>query len=90
MVDKQISLLVKFINGGIVGLIGVICVFFIDLVKIRLQNQQNGQCVYMSMFDCFIKIVCFEGYFGMYWGVVVNLIFVIFEKVIKLVVNDFF
>lgn len=46
--------------------------------------------MYISMFDCFIKIICFEGYFGMYWGVVVNLIFVIFEKVIKLVVNDFF
>ncbi|PNI26841.1 SLC25A22 isoform 30, partial [Pan troglodytes] len=49
MADKQISLPAKLINGGIAGLIGVTCVFPIDLAKTRLQNQQNGQRVYTSI-----------------------------------------
>ena len=37
---QQFSLLPKIINGGIAGIIGVSCVFPLDLVKTRLQNQQ--------------------------------------------------
>uniref|UniRef100_H2NCC2 Mitochondrial glutamate carrier 1 n=1 Tax=Pongo abelii TaxID=9601 RepID=H2NCC2_PONAB len=66
MADKQISLPAKLINGGIAGLIGVTCVFPIDLAKTRLQNQQNGQRMYTSMSDCLIKTIRSEGYFGMY------------------------
>ncbi|KAG8138373.1 hypothetical protein E2320_004268, partial [Naja naja] len=39
------SLPAKLINGGIAGLVGVTCVFPIDLAKTRLQNQQ-GRAVY--------------------------------------------
>lgn len=45
-------LLPKIINGGIAGIIGVSCVFPLDLVKTRLQNQQigpNGERMYTSM-----------------------------------------
>lgn len=45
-------LLPKIINGGIAGIIGVSCVFPLDLVKTRLQNQQigpNGERMYKSM-----------------------------------------
>ncbi|KAH0500070.1 Mitochondrial glutamate carrier 1 [Microtus ochrogaster] len=49
MTDKQTSLLAKFINSSITGLIGVTCVFPIDLAQTGLQNQQNGQCVYASV-----------------------------------------
>uniref|UniRef100_A0A8C4W7P5 SLC25A22 n=1 Tax=Gopherus evgoodei TaxID=1825980 RepID=A0A8C4W7P5_9SAUR len=59
------SLPAKLINGGIAGLIGVTCVFPIDLAKTRLQNQQNGQRMYTSMSDCLIKTIRSEGYFGM-------------------------
>uniref|UniRef100_A0A8D0G6S6 SLC25A22 n=1 Tax=Sphenodon punctatus TaxID=8508 RepID=A0A8D0G6S6_SPHPU len=62
------SLPSKLINGGIAGLIGVTCVFPIDLAKTRLQNQQNGQRMYTSMSDCLIKTIRSEGYFGMYRG----------------------
>lgn len=68
MAEKQISLPAKLINGGIAGLIGVTCVFPIDLAKTRLQNQQNGQRMYSSMSDCLIKTIRSEGYFGMYRG----------------------
>ncbi|XP_067849820.1 mitochondrial glutamate carrier 1 isoform X2 [Heptranchias perlo] len=90
MADKQISLPAKLINGGIAGLIGVTCVFPIDLAKTRLQNQQNGQRIYSSMSDCLIKTIRSDGYFGMYRGAAVNLTLVTPEKAIKLAANDFF
>uniref|UniRef100_A0A8C7FKE5 Mitochondrial glutamate carrier 1 n=1 Tax=Oncorhynchus kisutch TaxID=8019 RepID=A0A8C7FKE5_ONCKI len=75
MADKQISLPAKLINGGIAGLIGVTCVFPIDLAKTRLQNQQNGSRLYTSMY-----VQC----------AAVNLTLVTPEKAIKLAANDFF
>ncbi|XP_068116375.1 mitochondrial glutamate carrier 1 [Hyperolius riggenbachi] len=90
MADKQISLPAKLINGGIAGLIGVTCVFPIDLAKTRLQNQQNGSRMYTSMSDCLIKTIRSDGYFGMYRGAAVNLTLVTPEKAIKLAANDFF
>uniref|UniRef100_A0A8K9UPX0 Mitochondrial glutamate carrier 1 n=1 Tax=Oncorhynchus mykiss TaxID=8022 RepID=A0A8K9UPX0_ONCMY len=85
--DSQVSaggLPAKLINGGIAGLIGVSCVFPIDLAKTRLQNQQNGSRLYTSMSDCLIKTIRSEGYFGMYRGSAVNLTLVTPEKAIKL------
>ncbi|XP_071387992.1 mitochondrial glutamate carrier 1 [Centroberyx affinis] len=90
MATKQVSLPAKLINGGIAGLIGVTCVFPIDLAKTRLQNQKNGSMLYTSMSDCIIKTVHSEGYFGMYRGAAVNLALVTPEKAIKLAANDFF
>ena len=51
---QQFALLPKIINGGIAGIIGVSCVFPLDLVKTRLQNQQGN--MYTGMADCFMKI----------------------------------
>ncbi|KAK1167264.1 mitochondrial glutamate carrier 1 isoform X1 [Acipenser oxyrinchus oxyrinchus] len=83
------SLPAKLIDGGIAGLVGVTCVFPIDLAKTRLQNQQ-GQRLYTGMLDCLVKTVRQEGYFGMYRGAAVNLTLVTPEKAIKLAANDFF
>uniref|UniRef100_A0A673M1Y0 Mitochondrial glutamate carrier 1 n=1 Tax=Sinocyclocheilus rhinocerous TaxID=307959 RepID=A0A673M1Y0_9TELE len=88
--SQQISLPAKLINGGIAGIVGVTCVFPIDLAKTRLQNQRQGQQVYKSMVDCLIKTVRSEGYFGMYRGAAVNLTLVTPEKAIKMAANDFF
>ncbi|NP_001085887.1 solute carrier family 25 (mitochondrial carrier: glutamate), member 22 like S homeolog isoform X1 [Xenopus laevis] len=90
MAEKQISLPAKLINGGIAGIIGVTCVFPIDLAKTRLQNQRNGQQFYKSMWDCLRKTLRSEGYFGMYRGAAVNLTLVTPEKAIKLAANDYF
>ncbi|KAM3877042.1 mitochondrial glutamate carrier 1-like [Diretmus argenteus] len=90
MAHKQVSLPAKLINGGIAGLIGVTCVFPMDLAKTRLQNQKNGSKLYTSMSDCLIKTIHSDGYFGMYRGAAVNLALVTPEKAIKLAANDFF
>ncbi|KAJ8373112.1 hypothetical protein AAFF_G00271170 [Aldrovandia affinis] len=90
MSQQQISLPAKLINGGVAGIVGVTCVFPIDLAKTRLQNQRSGQQLYKNMMDCLVKTVRSEGYFGMYRGAAVNLTLVTPEKAIKLAANDFF
>lgn len=93
MPPKEFSLLPKIINGGIAGIIGVSCVFPLDLVKTRLQSQQigpNGEKMYKNMLDCFKKTYRTEGYFGMYRGSAVNILLITPEKAIKLAANDFF
>ncbi|KAM3618661.1 uncharacterized protein V6R79_023200 [Siganus canaliculatus] len=88
--QQHISLPAKLINGGIAGMVGVTCVFPIDLAKTRLQNQRSGQQLYKNMMDCLIKTFKSEGYFAMYRGAAVNLTLVTPEKAIKLAANDFF
>ncbi|XP_067089188.1 solute carrier family 25 member 55a isoform X1 [Osmerus mordax] len=90
MTQQHISLPAKLINGGIAGIVGVTCVFPIDLAKTRLQNQRQGNQIYRNMMDCLVKTVRSEGYFGMYRGAAVNLTLVTPEKAIKLAANDFF
>ncbi|VDD79536.1 unnamed protein product [Mesocestoides corti] len=84
------SLVPKIINGGIAGIVGVSCVFPIDLVKTRLQNQQKGAMMYKNFLDCARKAYQADGFFGMYKGSGVNLLLITPEKAIKLVGNDFF
>jgi len=90
---QTFSIVPKIINGGIAGIIGVTCVFPLDLVKTRLQNQRvgpNGERMYASMLDCFKKTYRAEGYFGMYRGSAVNILLITPEKAIKLAANDYF
>ncbi|XP_036373807.1 mitochondrial glutamate carrier 1 [Megalops cyprinoides] len=89
MAQHKSSLPAKLINGGVAGLVGVTCVFPIDLAKTRLQNQQGAR-VYSGMLDCLTQTVKREGYFGMYRGAAVNLTLVTPEKAIKLAANDVF
>ncbi|CAH0558200.1 unnamed protein product [Brassicogethes aeneus] len=91
--QTQFSLVPKIVNGGIAGIIGVTCVFPLDLVKTRLQNQQigpNGEKMYKSLADAFRKTYTAEGFFGMYRGSAVNILLITPEKAIKLAANDFF
>ncbi|XP_035972413.1 mitochondrial glutamate carrier 2 isoform X1 [Halichoerus grypus] len=83
------SVTAKLINGGVAGLVGVTCVFPIDLAKTRLQNQ-HGKDIYKGMIDCLMKTARAEGFLGMYRGAAVNLTLVTPEKAIKLAANDFF
>ncbi|XP_072045219.1 mitochondrial glutamate carrier 2-like [Amphiura filiformis] len=82
----------KIVNGAVAGIVGVTCVFPIDLVKTRLQNQQviNGHATYNNLFDCFKKVAKADGFLGLYKGYGVNVTLITPEKAITLVGNDFF
>lgn len=89
----------KILNGGFAGIVGVTCVFPIDLVKTRLQNQRvspDGRAQYSGILDCAKKTwrsgggSAFSKLKGMYSGSGVNLLLITPEKAIKLVANDIF
>ncbi|KAM5174409.1 mitochondrial glutamate carrier 2 isoform 4-T6 [Callospermophilus lateralis] len=65
MSNQDLSIAAKLINGGVAGLVGVTCVFPIDLAKTRLQNQ-HGKDMYKGMRDCLMKTARAEGFLGMY------------------------
>ncbi|KHJ77349.1 hypothetical protein OESDEN_23031 [Oesophagostomum dentatum] len=52
MGGQEFSYVPKIMNGGLAGIVGVTCVFPIDLVKTRLQNQPilpDGKVQYRGM-----------------------------------------
>ncbi|KAM6959219.1 electrogenic aspartate/glutamate antiporter SLC25A13, mitochondrial [Aplochiton taeniatus] len=84
----------KFTLGSVAGAVGATAVYPIDLVKTRMQNQRTtgslvGELMYKNSLDCFKKVVRYEGVFGLYRGLVPQLLGVAPEKAIKLTVNDF-
>ncbi|KAI4897209.1 hypothetical protein NFI96_015913 [Prochilodus magdalenae] len=84
----------RFTLGSVAGAVGATAVYPIDLVKTRMQNQRSsgsfvGELMYKNSFDCFKKVVRYEGFFGLYRGLVPQLLGVAPEKAIKLTVNDF-
>jgi solute carrier family 25 glutamate transporter 18/22 len=96
---QQFSYLPKVLNGGFAGIVGVTCVFPIDLVKTRLQNQRvapDGKVEYAGIFDCAKKtwqrggVSTLSKVKSLYSGSGVNILLITPEKAIKLVANDFF
>ncbi|XP_071385412.1 electrogenic aspartate/glutamate antiporter SLC25A13, mitochondrial [Centroberyx affinis] len=84
----------RFTLGSVAGAVGATAVYPIDLVKTRMQNQRTsgslvGELMYKNSLDCFRKVVRYEGFFGLYRGLVPQLLGVAPEKAIKLTVNDF-
>ncbi|XP_037081771.1 calcium-binding mitochondrial carrier protein Aralar1-like isoform X2 [Pollicipes pollicipes] len=82
----------RFSLGAVAGAVGATAVYPIDLVKTRMQNQRTGsfigELMYKNSFDCFKKVVRFEGVLGLYRGLIPQLVGVAPEKAIKLTVND--
>lgn len=83
----------RFVLGSVGGAVGATVVYPIDLVKTRMQNQRTGsfigELMYSNSFDCLKKVIRHEGFFGLYRGLVPQLMGVAPEKAIKLTVNDF-
>ncbi|KAA0199770.1 Solute carrier family 25 (Mitochondrial carrier Aralar) member 12 [Fasciolopsis buskii] len=82
----------RFTLGSVAGAMGATAVYPIDLVKTRMQNQRTGSAIgellYKNSWDCFRKVIRFEGFSGLYRGLGPQLIGVAPEKAIKLTVND--
>ena len=77
-----------FVLGSVAGAIGATFVYPIDLVKTRLQNQRAVEKLYSGGIDCFFKVIRNESAFGLYRGLLPQLVGVAPEKAIKLTVND--
>ena len=81
----------RFALGAVAGATGATAVYPIDLVKTRMQNQRTGsyigELMYRNSFDCFKKVIRHEGVFGLYRGLVPQLMGVAPEKAIKLTVS---
>ncbi|CAF0819515.1 unnamed protein product [Brachionus calyciflorus] len=91
--NADFGLVPRIINASIAGIVGVTCVFPLDLAKTRWQNTSasiDGRRLYNSYLDCFVKTLRNEGIRGMYKGSSVNLLLITPEKAIKLVANDSF
>lgn len=89
--QQRVPLPAKLVVGAIAGVIGTTCIFPIDMVKTRLQNQKvgpSGERLYKGALDCFRQIVSKEGTRGLYRGLGPNLIGVTPEKALKLAVNE--
>ncbi|CAD5210910.1 unnamed protein product [Bursaphelenchus okinawaensis] len=82
----------RFTLGSIAGATGATAVYPIDLVKTRMQNQRTGSVIgevmYKNSWDCFKKVVKFEGVLGLYRGLLPQIVGVAPEKAIKLTMND--
>lgn len=67
-------------------------VYPIDLVKTRMQNQRTGsyigELMYRNSWDCASKVIRHEGVFGLYRGLLPQLVGVCPEKAIKLTVRS--
>ncbi|XP_023225510.1 calcium-binding mitochondrial carrier protein Aralar1-like [Centruroides sculpturatus] len=83
----------RFVLGSFAGAAGATVVYPIDLVKTRMQNQRTGsyigELMYRNSIDCAKKVIRHEGIFGLYRGLMPQLVGVCPEKAIKLTMNDF-
>ena len=68
----------RMASGGIAGLMGVACTYWLDFAKTRLQASPKE---YRGMFDCLVKVKRQSGIRGWYKGVTSNLSGIVFEKV---------
>ncbi|KAN0014473.1 hypothetical protein ACTFIU_000791 [Dictyostelium citrinum] len=90
-VQQVLESIENFALGSIAGGIGAAAVYPIDLVKTRMQNQRAvdpAKRLYVNSWDCFKKVVKFEGVRGLYKGILPQMVGVAPEKAIKLTVND--
>lgn len=91
-VTEILESLYRFSLGSVAGAAGATVVYPIDLVKTRMQNQRTGSYVgelmYRNSIDCVKKVVRYEGFGGLYRGLLPQLVGVCPEKAIKLTMND--
>lgn len=81
----------NFIIGSLAGAAGCTCVYPIDLVKTRMQNQRaisSSGLRYVNSIDCLRQVVGREGLRGLYRGLAPQLVGVAPEKAIKLTMNE--
>jgi solute carrier family 25 aspartate/glutamate transporter 12/13 len=91
LLSKTVHYSTQFLMASIAGGIGILSMYPLDLVKTRMMNQRigaDGSRMYLQSFDCLRKTVRYEGFMGLYRGLLPPLLAVGPEKAIKFAVND--
>jgi solute carrier family 25 (mitochondrial aspartate/glutamate transporter), member 12/13 len=76
---------------AVAGALGVIVLSPLELIKTRLMNQRitkGGGRLYANSLDCLRQVLRTEGFFGLYRGLVPQMLGVAPEKAIKLQANN--
>eukprot|EP01006_Ploeotia_vitrea_P039219 TRINITY_DN66325_c6_g2_i2.p1 TRINITY_DN66325_c6_g2~~TRINITY_DN66325_c6_g2_i2.p1 ORF type:complete len:317 (-),score=136.88 TRINITY_DN66325_c6_g2_i2:67-1017(-) len=89
---KVLSLPKSLVFSGLSGAIATTCIYPIDLVKTKLQDQKTVGAArqFRGPLDCAMKIIKADGPLGLYRGWPPNVILVMPEKAMKLTLNDYF
>ncbi|CAJ1934819.1 unnamed protein product [Cylindrotheca closterium] len=91
IVESILNHVTHFLLSSVAGGIGIATVYPLDLVKTRMMNQRisaDSKRIYLSSFDCLMKVLRFEGIGGLYRGLLPPFMAVGPEKFIKFTVND--
>ena len=81
----------QFLLSSIAGGFGMFAVYPLDLIKTRMMNQRapvDGKRLYYTSLDCLQKVVRYEGFQGLYRGVLPPLLAAGPEKFVKFTLND--
>jgi len=84
--DEKVPLLIKLPVGSIAGVIGTTTIYPLDFVKTQLQKKKG---LYNGPIDCARKVYAAGGPLAFYDGLRLNLFGVVFEKALKLAVNEY-
>ncbi|CAF3637685.1 unnamed protein product [Rotaria socialis] len=90
--EQNFLLKEQIINASSAGLIGISCVYPLNLMRFMLQSKPvtiDKERTYKKLFNCGREIFGRHGLRGLYNGFTVNAFFITPEKTIKLVVNDY-
>ncbi|MES1911486.1 MAG: hypothetical protein MHM6MM_003908 [Cercozoa sp. M6MM] len=83
----------KVAFSGVAGAVATTCIFPIDLVKTKMQDQKTSagqQARYRNPLHCFTSVMRNHGVPGLYKGWPPNVLLVMPEKALKITLNDLF
>ncbi|KAI5819771.1 putative mitochondrial 2-oxodicarboxylate carrier protein [Pyronema omphalodes] len=89
--NMPIPFKVTFVGGAIAGISEILTMYPLDVVKTRIQLQDNnakGADRYNNMFDCFKKIVKQEGFSRLYRGISAPILMEAPKRATKFAAND--
>jgi len=82
----------QFLLSSVAGGFGIFTVYPLDLIKTRMMNQRapsvNNKRLYQTSLDCLQKVLRYEGFPGLYRGLLPPLLAAGPEKFVKFTLND--
>jgi len=90
--ERVITQTTQFSLSCIAGGFGIFAVYPLDLIKTRMMNQRaptvQGSRLYQTSLDCLQKVIRYEGFAGLYRGLLPPLLAAGPEKIVKFTLND--